>query len=198
MSKYKNVTLIFIAIVLFIYAVLISIYPAFLSKNFDINKFEEKALPATGLNITFNYIDIKIKPNFTTIITVRDLNIKYPDEQPLFKAKVAQLTTNLSALLNKNFNVKNLYLKNVQYDDQILPSKENKLAFLPATFDPKYFGKRKITIKPGPIKIEKLKISYTYPDPYSYKTESFREVNYSEEEVRSFLDTLVFTNVVIK
>lgn len=198
MSKYKNVLLIFVALILFVYAGLISIYPSFKSKHFDINEFEKKALPATGLNVTFNYIDIKVKPNFTTIITLRDLDVQYPDKQPLLKAKVVELTTSVSALLFKNFDIKSLYLKNVQYDDQILPSKENKLAYFPEAFDPKYFGSKKITIKPGPVSIKDLNISYTQTEPYSYKTEELREANYTKEEVKEFLSSYNFKNIEIK
>ena len=198
MSKYKNVFLIFVAILLFVYAALISIYPSFKSKNFDFNAFEQKALAATGLNITFKNIDIKVKPNFNTIIKVRDIDIQYPDKQPLFKASSAELTTSISALLFKNYDVKSLNLKNVEYDDQILPSGDNKLAYLPESFNPEFLGAKKITIKPGPVYIKNLKISYTKVNKYSYKTESQREASYSDDEIKSFLETCNFKNLKIK
>ena len=62
MTKYKNVLLIAIAIILFIYASFISIFPAFVTSSFNINKFEQKMAEATGLDVTLGIIDFKINP----------------------------------------------------------------------------------------------------------------------------------------
>ena len=198
MQKYKNVFMIFLALILFVYAGFISIFPAFVIKTFNIDEFEQKSYTATGLNITLGYIDIKIKPNFKTVIIVRDLIAKYPDNQPLLEAKYAELTTTPASILKKEFKIKSLYLKNVEYHDQILPDGENKIAYLPAAFDPSYYGTKKITIVPGPIRIKNLDVSYTVGEPYSYKTTSKREITFEKSEVEEFLSNLTFTNVVIK
>ena len=105
MSKYKNVILMIVAVILLGYASFISIIPSMMSKNFNIDKFEQATLKAAGLNVTFEMIDIKIKPNLKTYIVIRDLIAQYPDQQPLFSAKYIELETTPAALFKKDFQV---------------------------------------------------------------------------------------------
>ena len=198
MEKYKNVIMITIAILLFIYAAFISIVPAASTKSFNKEKFIQKFEPATGLIVDFDNLDIKIKPNFTTVITVEDLNVQYPDKQPLLKAKSAELYTTPAAIFSHTVLIKNLYLQKVQYDDMVLPSGENKIAFFPSVFNPEYLGAKNLTIIAGPVSLKGLDISYTVCEPYKYTTEYQREAIYSQEEVRNFLTSLNFKNVKIK
>ncbi len=199
MSNYKNVILIIISIILFIYAGFISIFPSFYTKHFNINDFTQKMLPASGLNVTFNDIDVKIKPNFKTIINLKELQVSYPDNQPLFRARTVELITTPSSIISKKFKIEKLTLNNVKYEDLVLPSGENKLAFFPSTFDPSVFKTKKITIIPkGNIYIKGLNIGYTVAEPYSYKKEDLREAEYSAYQVKTFLESLNFKNVIIK
>lgn len=198
MSKYKNVILILISLVLFAYAGLISLYPSFVSKHFNVEDFQQKTLKTAGLDVTFNSYDVKIKPTLQTVIKLKDLQVKYPDKQPLLKVRNVELVTTPASVLFKSFDVKSLTLKNVKYDDQVLPNNENKLAFLPEVFDPSLYGAKKITVKPGPVIIKDLEVSYTKSEPYSYKTETIREVEYSKEQVKDFLSSLNFSHVDIK
>ncbi len=199
MSNYKNAILIIISIILFIYAGFISIFPSFYTKHFNINDFTQKMLPAAGLNVTFDDIDVKIRPNFKTIIKLKELQIFYPDNQPLFRARTAELITTPSSIISKKFIIKKLTLHNVKYEDQILPSGENKLAFLPSTFNPSVFKTKKITVIPqGNVYVKGLNIGYTVAEPYSYKKEDLREAEYSADQVKTFLKSLNFNNVVIK
>lgn len=199
MNKYKNVLLIIISLILFAYAGFISIFPSIKTNSFNIDQFEQKTLRATGLNVTLASINFKIQPNLTTIITIRDLIAQYPDQQPLLTAKYVEITTTPSSLFSNNYDIKSLYLKNVKYDDQILPSGENKIAYLPSSFEPSFYGPKKITVKVnGPLRIKNLDTIYTISTPYRFKKESQREFTYSKEELKSFLQSLNFVNAEIK
>lgn len=198
MTKYKNVLLILLALILFAYAGFITIFPSTYTSSFNKANFEQKALAATGLKIAFNSIDVKIKPNFKTIITLKDVSATYPDDQPLFKTTTAEIITTPSILFSKNIDIKQIVLKYVTYDDQILADGKNKLAFFPKAFTPAFLGKNKLVIKPGSVYVKNLTINYTVSEPYSYDTVEKRETFYSESEVKDFLKALNFTNVEIK
>jgi hypothetical protein len=199
MAKYKNVFLMIVAVILLGYAAFISIIPSMMSKNFNIDKFEQATLKAAGLNVTFEMIDYKIKPNLKTIIIIRDLVAMYPDQQPLFSAKYIELETTPAAIFKKDFDIKSLYLKHVKYEDQILPNGVNKLAYLPESFDPSYYGAKKVTIRPNSqIRIKNLERINTITNPYSYRKYAEREAIYTQSEVSIFLHSLNFKNVNIK
>lgn len=196
MSKYKNTLMIFVALILFIYAGMLSIFPKILTSSFNIDKFEEKFYEATSLLTTVDSVSYKLKWNFETTIIVRNLSLKYIDHQPLFDAKYAEIVASPSALFGNNFNIKSMYLKNVVYADQILPDGQNKIAFLPEGFKADKFGKKYITIAPGDIRVKNLKV--TYVTPRTYKEKSFREKTFYKEEVRDFLKSLTYSSVKIK
>ena len=198
MLKYKNALLICLSVVLFAYAAVIGFIPWLLNNTFDLNKFEEKISKATNMNVTLNYINFKMSPSFKTTILVRDLTARYPDDQPLLDVKFAEIVTNAGILFSNNYDIKSLTLKNVVYDDQILPEGGNKLECLPTSLDPKPFGKSKITIVPGNLKIKNLTVNYTVGNPYSYKTRFFREKSISRTEQLSLLQKQNFINVKFK
>ncbi len=196
MTNHKNTILIVISAILLTYAFFIGILPVILTKSFDITKFEEKFYDATSLVTTLDEVDYNIKPNFDVIIKLRNLSLKYIDNQPMFDASSIELTTTPAAIFGNTFKVKNLYLKNVKYEDQILPEGENKLAFLPGAFDSTKFGKKNIVIVPGPIKIKNLKIKYITPTTYDEK--NFIDKEYSNAEVKEFLSNYSFSHIKIR
>lgn len=199
MAKYKNAFLMIVACILFIYAGFISVFPSVYSRNFNIDKFEQATLSATGLNVTLGTFNFEIKPGFKTYITVTDLIAMYPDQQPLFSAKYAQVETTPLAIFTKDFDIKSLYLKHVIYDDQILPEGVNKLAYLPESFEPSFYGAKKVTIRPnGQIRVKNLEVNKTVSKPYRYTKNSEREAIYLQSEVEMFLKSLNFKNVDIK
>ncbi|MGM9993450.1 MAG: hypothetical protein ACI37R_01825 [Candidatus Avigastranaerophilus sp.] len=196
--KNKNLFLILLALVLFAYAIAIGVVPSVMTKSFNKQAFEEKLTEAIGLNVAIGTYTVRVQPNFKTIITITELKVDFPDEQPVFKAKFAELTTNFSSLFTKNYTIKNLELRFVKYDDLILPDGTNKIAFLPSRITPKPFGPRTITITAGPVFARDIDVSYTTTQRYSYKTESFRQLSYSRAEVKDFLSSLNFSNIKIK
>ncbi len=196
MSNYKNTIMIALAVLLFLYAAFISIVPAIKTNSFNTKQFEQKCYDATSLITTVESIQYKVKPNLKTIIIVKDLELKYIDNQPLFSAKDIELTSSLSALFGNKFDVKSLYLKNVKYDDQVLSNGENKLAFLPGAFNSEVFGKKSITIIPGEVTVKNFDIKYIGPN--TFKEKFIRENTYSKEEVKEFLSQFYFSHVNIK
>ncbi len=196
MTQHKNAILIVVAVLLLIYAGFISIFPAILTKSFNIDQFEQKVYDATSLVTTVDTVDYKIKPNFDTIITLKNWSSKYIDEQDCFNARLIQITTTPAALFTKTFKIKDLYLKNVKYSDQTLPEGVNKLAFLPGSFNPKVFGANKITIVSGPVRVKNFNIVHI--EPGVYKERNQREAKYSTTEVKRFLSQFQFAHVNIK
>ena len=196
MTKYRSTILIALSILLFLYAGFISIFPAFLTSNFDIDKFEQQVYDSTSFVTTVDSVEYKIKPNFDTIITLRNWSSKYIDDQDCFDARLIEIKTTPAAIFKKTFKIKQLYLKNVRYENQTLPNGENKLAFLPSAFNSEVFGVNKITIIPGPVKVKNFRIKDIAPG--YYKERNQREAVYSEQDVRAFLKDKNFSHVVIK
>ncbi len=195
-SKYKNTLMIFVSLVLFAYASLISIVPSCMTNSFDIDKFEQKVFDATSLITTVDTVEYKVAPNLKTTITVKNLSLKYIDYQPLFDARQIKIETSIAALFGKSFDIKKIDFKGVKYADQILPSGENKIAFLPSAFNSEIFGAKSISVTPGPAKIRDLKVTYVTPTTYAEK--SFREKSFSKAEVALFLKSFDYSHVVIK
>ena len=81
MKEHKNAILILVAIVLFAYAAILSVYPSFLKATFNISKFEEKVYKASSLITTIDNIDFKVKPNFDLYISIYKWSSKYVDYQ---------------------------------------------------------------------------------------------------------------------
>ncbi len=196
MTKYKNTILIALSLVFFAYAGFISIFPALLTNNFDIDKFEQQIYDSTSLVTTVDSVEYKIKPNFDTIITLRNWSSKYIDDQDCFDARLIEIKTTPSAIFSKTFKIKQLYLKNVKFSNQTLPTGENKLAFLPGAFNSEVFGKDKITVIPGPVKVKNFKTKDIAPG--YYKERNQREALYSEQDVRDFLKDKNFSHIIIK
>lgn len=196
MTKYKNTVLIVLSIIFFAYAGFISIFPAILSNSFNIDEFEQKVFDSTSLVTSVDSVEYKIKPNFDTLISLRNWSSKYIDDQDCFDASLIEITTTPFAIFTKNFKIKQLYLKNVRYSNQTFENGENKLAFLPGAFNSEKFGAKKITIVPGPVKVKNFRIKDIAPG--YYKERNQREAFYSEHEVRAFLSDKYFSHVVIK
>lgn len=196
MSKYKNTILITLAVILLIYAGFISIFPAILTSSFNIDKFEKQIFDATSLVTTVDTVEYKIKPNFDTIITFRNWSSKYIDDQDCFDATMIELTTTPATIFTNNIKIKQLNVKNAKFSNQILPSGENKLAFLPAAFNSKVFGKNQINITAGPVRVKNFRIRNITPN--NYKEDNRRESNYTEQEVKDFLSQMYFSSVNIK
>ncbi len=196
MSNYKNTIMIVIAAILLVYAAFISIIPAIKTSSFNIKDFEQKCYDATSLITTVDSVQYKIKPNLKTIIIVKNLELRYIDNQPLFYARNIELTSTLGALFGNKFDIKSLYLKNIKYEDQILANGENKLAFLPGAFNSELFGKKSITIIPGDVTVKNFDIKYI--GPTTFKEKFIRENTYSKEEVKEFLSQFYFSHVNIK
>ncbi len=196
MSNYKNTIMIVIAAILLVYAAFISIIPAMKTSSFNIKDFEQKCYDATSLITTVDSVQYKIKPNLKTIIIVKNLELRYIDNQPLFYARNIELTSTLGALFGNKFDIKSLYLKNIKYEDQILANGENKLAFLPGAFNSELFGKKSITIIPGDVTVKNFDIKYI--GPTTFKEKFIRENTYSKEEVKEFLSQFYFSHVNIK
>lgn len=196
MSKYKNTLLIFIALILFIYAAIISVVPKVFTSFFNVDKFEEQVYEATSLLTTLDSVQYKVKPNFTVVVTVKNLSLKYVDSQPLFDAKHIEFEASPTVFFGNDFNIKSMYMKNVVYADQILPSGENKIAFLPETFNSEVFGKKSISVSPSDLRIKNLKV--TYVTPRTYKERNYREKTFYKDEVRDFLKSQVFSHVKVK
>ena len=196
MTQHKNAILIVVAVILFIYAGFISIFPSILTKSFNIDQFEQKVYDATSLVTTVDTVEYKIKPNFDTIITLKNWSSKYIDEQDCFDARLIQITTTPAALFTKTFKIKDLYLKNVKYSDQTLPEGMNKLAYLPGSFNSKVFGANKITVIVGPVRVKNFNKVHIAPNVYQENNQ--REVKYSTSEVKQFLSQFNFAHVNIK
>ena len=196
MAKYKNAIFVLVSLILFGYAGFISIVPMVKTNTFDIDKFEQQVFDATSLVTTVDSVDYKIKPNLETTITVKNLSLKYIDAQPLFDAKHIEIKTTPAALFTPNYKIKSIYFKRAWYADQILPNKENKIAFLPGAFNSEIFGAKKITVEPGPAKFKDLKV--TYVTPTTYKEKNLREVSFTKSEVESFLKSFHYSHVKIK
>lgn len=195
-AKYKNTLMIVGSIFLFAYASFISIVPAVMTNSFDIDKFEQKMFDATSLITSVDSVEYKVAPNLKTTITVKNLSLKYIDYQPLFDAKQIKLETSFPALFGKSFDVKNIEFKHVIYADQILPSGENKIAFLPGAFNSEIFGAKSISVVPGPAKFKNLKV--TYVTPTTYKEKFIREKNFSKADVALFLKSFDYSHVKVK
>lgn len=196
MSKYKNTLMIFIALVLFAYAGIITFVPKFFTSSFNIDKFEEQVYEATSLLTTLDSVQYKLKPNFTAVVVVKNLSLKYIDSQPLFDAKHIEFEASPTIFLGNDFDLKSMYMKNVVYADQILPNGQNKIAFLPEAFNSEVFGKKSISVSPSDLRIKNLKV--TYVTPKTYKEKNYREKEFYKDEVRDFLKSLVFSHVKVK
>lgn len=193
----KNAGLIILSFFLFLYAVTISFTGKIAVNSFDGEEFSKKAQEACGLIIQTGDFKYKVKPNLHAVMTVYNFSADWVGNQKLFSAKKIVIETkNPFAVFTKNFDIDSMYLSDVLYADQILPNGVNKLSSFPAGFNSKPFGKNKITLKPGNVKVKNFKITYTTPNTYDEKIMKDRE--YSKQEVKAFLYEHPFVSVVIK
>jgi hypothetical protein len=197
MKEHRNAILILISVILFIYAGLLSIYPAFLKSTFNVTKFEEKVYRATSLVTTIDSVDFKVKPNFDLYIYLYKWSSKYVDDQDCFDAGYIEITTGLFAPITKKFKIKNMTLKNVVFSNQLLmPENVNKLSYLPEAINPGEFGAKKFVVTPGPVTVKNFTIKYIAPN--YYKENKRNLVEYSKNDVKEFLQKRNFKRVEIK
>ena len=194
--KYKNTVMMLIAFVLIAYAVLISVIPSMKTSSFNTEEFEKKFEEATSLVTSVDTVRYEVTPSLKTKIKVRNLSLKYVDNQPLLFVRHAELTAGIGALFGTGYNIHSLVAKGVKYNDQVLPSGENKIAFLPLAFDSKKFGHKSISIKPGPVLIKDYKVEYVTPTTFSKQEHDVME--YTKDEVDDFLSSFDYSSVKIK
>lgn len=188
MSKHKNLLLMLFALVLFIYAGILSVYPYLLNLTFNTVKFEEKAYTASGLRTSLDNIEFKMQPNLTLVITLRNLSLKYIDYQDCFDAGFIELKTGAFSPITKKFPIKNMLLRHVKFSDQMLmPQQENKLAYLPRSFNVNAFDTKKIVIGAGPVFVYDFEIKRIAPG--FYKEDNRKESSYSKNQVKEFLSS---------
>lgn len=185
-----------ISFILISYAVLISIVPSMKTSSFNTEEFEKKFEEATSLVTSVDVVRYEVTPTLKTKIKIRNLSLKYIDNQPLLDVRHAELTAGLGALFGKGYKIHSLIAKGVKYSDQILPSDENKIAFLPLAFDSKKFGHKSISIVPGPVVIKDYKIDYITPTTFAKK--EYDVLEYTTDEVDDFLRSFDYSTVKIK
>jgi|GEM_PF-4427140 len=185
MSKHKNLIMILGSIILIAYAAMLSIYPALLSSSFNKDEFCEKVYKACGLVTTLDSIEFKMKPSLTLVITINNWSSKYIDRQDCFDAVLIELQTGAFSPFTKNFKIKEMFLKHVKFSNQTLPNGENKLAYLPKSFEASAFGSDKITVEAGPVKVLDFKIKNIAPKYYDEDNRSSE--SYSKLQVKDFL-----------
>ena len=80
--------------------------------------------------------------------------------------------------------------------DQILPSGENKLAYIPKVFRAKPYGAKVIKIRPSAVDFKSFTIVHQRPSGVT--EEYMRKKSYSLFEVKSYLTNKNIVDVVIK
>lgn len=196
--NYKNLGLIVISLILFVYAGFIAILPKVMASTFNQETFSANLRKAVGLNAKMKTIDIKISPNFDTTVYVTGLEIEFPDKQPVASANYAELRTTPGFLFGNKIIIKKFIANQVKYDDLILPNGVNKIAYVPESFKPKYIGKNGLTIVSGPVEIKEINTSHTTTKPYSYSEKKIPDIIMTKGETKEYLQSLNFKNVKIK
>ena len=193
-KTHRNAILFLVAIVLFIYAGFIALYPTILRASFDKAEFGRKVEDTTGLITTIKNIEFKLNPVTLTIV-INEWNSDHMPGQKCFYADRIEIQTNPLSMITKNFVIKNMELQNVQYFDQILDNGENKLDHL-SDMNFSQFNTDKVTVTPGPVSVKNFNITYIEPTDHRENIRSF--VKYTASDVRAFLQDINFKNVVIK
>lgn len=196
MQQHKNFIMMLISLILLTYALLLSVYPSILTSSFNRERFEEKVYNAVGLVTSVDDVNFRIRPDLTLIITIRNWSSKYIDNQDCFDAAFIELQTGFLSPLTKNFKIKNLYLRHVDFSNQTLPEGENKLAYISSSFEASAFNTKEVSITPGPVKVRNFMIKNIAPDFYSENKR--QEVVYTADEVRQFLNDWHVRHVKIK
>ena len=196
--NYKNLILIVISLILFAYAGFISVVPKIMTSLFNQETFSKNLQKAVGLNVEMKTVDVKISPDFSTFVYITGLDIKFPDKQPVLTADYAELRTTPGCLFGNKIVIKKFIANTVKYDDLVLPSGINKIAYIPESFQPKFIGKKGLTIVSGPVEISNISASYTKTKPYSYTEKSLPNINMSARETKEYLQSLQFKYVKIE
>ncbi len=188
---YKNLMLMLIALLLFMYAGFISVVPAVITGAFKVSEFTGKLNEATSLETSLDGFQYKIKPNLHAVIELDNLKLVWKGSQDLFEAKVIEIETkNPLPVFTKNFNIESFSVSNAHYSDQLILDEKthqmaNKLNYLLPNFNPKVFGANKIKIEPGNVSVKNYKISYITPD--SYDENVIPNKIYPKTQVKQFL-----------
>lgn len=199
---YKNLTMMAVALLLFIYAGFISIVPTVITNSFNKSEFETKMGDASSLITSIEDFNYKITPSLHGIIDITGLNIKWIGDQPIFEAKQLEIETNNPlAVVTKNFDINKITVTNARYTDQMLFDQKtnkmvNKMNFVTPNFDTSKFGTKKINLKAGNVYVKNYQVSYITPTTYN---ENFiQQKVYPKAEVKKFLMDHPVNNVEIK
>ena len=195
-KSYKNTILIFVSLIMFIYAGLVLLYPAILTMTFNKKAFCDSAYKTSALVTKLGKMEFKMTPNLNLIITASDWESKHIDNQNAFKARTIEIVTTPFATLTNNYDVKSMRFEGAKIWKQILPDGNNKLAYISKCFSPKDFGVKKITIKPSEVVFDNFTIIHEANK--QTKEEYHRNKTYSAYEVKTFLMNQNLMNVVIK
>ena len=200
--QYRNLILMFLALVLFVYAGLISIVPSIITSTFNSAEFAVKFSEATSLKTNLDGFQYRISPNLHATIELNNLKLAWVGDQDLFEAKIIEIETkNPLAIFTKNYDIESVSISNAHYSDQLIPDDKtqkliNKLNKLLPNFNPNPFGTSKIKIVPGKVTFKNFKISYITPETYNEDTIS--QKTFSKPEVKKFLTEYPVGNVNIK
>ena len=195
-KSYKNTILIFISLIMFIYAGLVLLYPAILTMTFNKKAFCDSAYKTSALVTKLGKMEFKMTRNLNLVIIASDWESKHIDNQNAFKARTIEIVTTPFATLTNNYDVKSMRFEGTKIWEQILPDGNNKLAYIAKCFSPKDFGVKKITIKPSEVVFDNLTI--IHEENKQTKEEYHRNKTYSEYEVKTFLMNQNLMDVVIK
>ena len=193
-KTHRNAILFLVAILLFIYAGFIALYPTILRASFDKAEFGRKVEDTTGLITSIKNIEFKLSPVTLTII-VNEWVSDHMQDQPCFKADRIEIHANPLCMITKNFVIKDMDLQNVRYYDQMLDNGENKLDRL-SEMNFSQFNVDKVSVTPGPVSVKNFTITSIDPDTHRDNERSF--VKYSRSDVKAFLESKNFKNVIIK
>lgn len=195
-SSYKNCILMLLSFVLFLYAGFIGLYPAILTWTFNYEKFYDSVYKTTALVTKVHKMEFSMTPSADMIITAYNWDSKHIDEQNAFEATEIKIKTTPFAIFTKDFQIKSMEIVNAKLWDQLLPSGENKLAYIPKSFYAKPFGAKVITIRPSGLDINGLTI--IHQRKAGVTEEYTRKKSYSLYEVKTFLENKNIGDVVIK
>ena len=195
-TSYKNCILIIVSLILFLYAGFIGLYPAILTWTFNYDKFYDSVYKTTALVTKVHKMEFSMSPTFDMTITANNWVSTHIDNQNAFDATEIKITTTPFAIFTKDFKIKSMKITGGKIWDQILPSGENKLAYIPKVFNAKPFGAKVITIRPSAVDFDSFTIVRMRP---SGVTEEYtRKKTYSLYEVKTFLTNQNIVDVVIK
>ena len=199
---YKNLTMMAVALLLFIYAGFISIVPTVITNSFNKDEFATKMGDASSLITSIEGFDYKITPSLHGIIDITGLKIEWIGNQPIFEAKQLEIETNNPlAVVTKNFDINKVIVTNARYTDQMVFDQKangliNKLNYVTPNFDAQKFDTKKIKVKAGNVQVKNYQISYITPT--TYNENEIQQKIYPKAEVKKFLMDHPVNSVEIK